>query len=193
MTPDFSLIVSGDDITGLIRRRLISLTVTDEAGIKSDALDVTLDDRDARIAVPSPGAVIAVSLGYKEVGLTPMGRYAADEVTLSGPPARLRFRGASADMGGALKSMKTRNFDEITLGDLVETMAGEHNLKSVVSDALGKIAYDHIAQVDESDMHLLTRLARNHDATVKAGALLLAERGLGPQYRRRGPAGDRRR
>ncbi len=181
MTPDFSLIVAGVDITGLIRRRLIKLSVTDEAGIKSDALDVTLDDRDARIAVPAPGVVITVALGYKETGLTPLGQYTADEVALSGPPASLGFRGASADMGGALKSMKTRNFDEITLGGLVETIAGEHTLKSAVSESLGKIAYEHIAQVDESDMHLLTRLAKPHDAiaTVKAGALLLAERGLG--------------
>ena len=181
MIPDFSLIVSGADITGLVRRRLIGLTVTDEAGIKSDALDVTLDDRDARIAVPSPGAVIAVSLGYKEVGLTPMGQYTADDVTLSGPPASLGFRGASADMGGSLKSMKTRNFDDMTLGGLARTIAGEHSLKAAVSETLRSIAYDHIAQVDESDMHLLTRLAKDHDAiaTVKAGALLLAERGLG--------------
>ena len=61
MTPLFCLSVAGVDITGVIASRLLTLTLTDEAGLKSDALDITLDDRDARIARPAPGAVISVS------------------------------------------------------------------------------------------------------------------------------------
>ena len=75
----------------------------------------------------------------------------------------------------------TRNWDGMTLGGLVTTIAAEHGLKTAISQGPGQIAYDHVAQVDESDMHLLTRLAETQDAiaTVKAGTLLLAERGLG--------------
>ena len=181
MTPIFSLTAAGADITGLIARRLIDLTLTDEAGIKSDSLDLTLDDRDARIALPSPGAAISVSLGYKETGLVFMGTYIADEVTLSGPPRTIAIRAQAADMGGRLKSMKTRNWDDVTLGRLVEAIAAEHGLKPAIAKTLAETAYEHIAQIDESDMNLLTRLAKPLDAiaAVKAQTLLLAERAAG--------------
>lgn len=46
MTPDFNLWVEGQMITGLIRNRLVSIRITDEAGITSDTVEVCLDDRD---------------------------------------------------------------------------------------------------------------------------------------------------
>ena len=39
MTPDFNLWVEGQMITGLIRNRLVSIRITDEAGITSDTVE----------------------------------------------------------------------------------------------------------------------------------------------------------
>ena len=57
-----------------------------------------------------------------------MGRYTADEVTLSGPPATLAIRAQAADMGGTQKSINSRNWDAITLASLVEAIAAESQL-----------------------------------------------------------------
>lgn len=56
MTPDFKVIAAGINITPQIRDRLLSLTIMDEAGLKSDSVEITLDDRDGLIELPIPGA-----------------------------------------------------------------------------------------------------------------------------------------
>ncbi len=79
MTPDFKVIAAGINITPQIRDRLLSLTVNDEAGLRSDQVEITLDDRDNAIELPSPGAPLAVFMGYKETFLVPMGVYTVDD------------------------------------------------------------------------------------------------------------------
>ncbi len=63
MTPDFNLWVEGQMITGLIRNRLVSIRITDEAGITSDTVETCLDDRDSLIEMPSSGSKLQVHLG----------------------------------------------------------------------------------------------------------------------------------
>lgn len=46
MTPSFTLRANDQDITAKIKDRLIRLSVTDEAGFKSDTLSIKLDNRD---------------------------------------------------------------------------------------------------------------------------------------------------
>ena len=46
MTPDFSISVEGVLITELIKSRLVSMHITDEAGVISDTAIIHLDDRD---------------------------------------------------------------------------------------------------------------------------------------------------
>ena len=68
MKPDFNIWAQGNLITGLIKQRLISLRITDEAGITSDSVEICLDDRDSLIEMPSSGSKLQVHLGYVETG-----------------------------------------------------------------------------------------------------------------------------
>ncbi len=95
MTPAFHIAVDGTDITAQIRYRLLWLRVTDEAGIQSDTVELTIDDRDGLIELPRTGANMSVSLGYEETGLFPMGAYTVDERELSGPADHSRERDAN--------------------------------------------------------------------------------------------------
>lgn len=47
-----SVVVNGADISALVNERLVSLEITDEAGIVADSFELTLDDRDFAIAIP---------------------------------------------------------------------------------------------------------------------------------------------
>ena len=181
MTPDFKIIAAGVNITTQIRDRLLSLTVTDEAGIKADMVEIVLDDRDGLIELPAPGAPLLVFLGYRETGLIPMGLFTSDEVTVSSPPATLTIRAKSADLGGSIKDQKTRSWDKITIGDIVATIAGEHGLTPKVAERFQPVMVEHIDQTDESDISFLDRLGREHDAlvSVKGGALLFMGKGEG--------------
>ena len=167
MTPDFSIIANSDDVTSVLRGRLLSLRVTDEAGTQSDTLELKLDDRDSRIAWPEKGAVLEVSMGYQQQGLRFLGSYIVDEVSHSGPPETMTIRAKAADMRASLKAPNTRQWEQQSLGQIVDVIAGEHNLQPRVSASLDRIVIPHVDQTEESDLHLLTRLARQYDAVAK--------------------------
>lgn len=181
MTPAFSVLAAGIDITGLIKDRLLSITVTDDAGEKSDAVEIMLDDRDCAVELPRPGAPLIVAMGYKESFLMPMGIYTSDEITLTGWPRTITLRGKAANLGGTIKEQKSRSWDKKTLKEIVTQIASEHDLQPKVAPPLQAIKYEHLDQTDESDIHFLNRLARDHDAmaTVKGSTLIMMARGKG--------------
>ena len=179
MKPAFRVFADSVEITDTVRERLVSLSVTDEAGRRSDTLEIRIDDRDGVVELPRKGAKLEVSLGYRETGLARMGLFVVDEVELSGPPDALVIRGKAADMEASLKEHRTRPWDDVTLGDMVAAIATEHGLEPRVGEFLAPIDIPHLDQTEESDLHLLTRLARQYDAVAKpaGGHLLFVPRG----------------
>ena len=180
MTPDFTIKVDGrEDATAAIRDRFLKLSVTDEAGEQSDSAEIRVDDRDHVVELPRKGSELEISLGWKDGKRTPTGRYVVDETGLEGPPDTLVIRARGADMRQPLKARKTRSWSDVSLGDLVAGIASEHGLRSRVGNALRSIRIPHLDQTEESDLHLLTRLARDYDAIAKpaSGVLLLVPRG----------------
>lgn len=180
MRPAFKIIAQGSDITALIADRLISLQITDKAGVESDRLTITIDDRDQRIELPRKGARIEVSLGYVGAPLIRMGRYVVDEIEVGGPLRYLTIRANAVDMTSGFRSPRERSWDGITLGDLVSTIAGEHDLIPAVASSLASRALGHIDQT-ESDMQLLQRVCADQGGTCKVadGRLVVARRASG--------------
>ena len=174
MTPVYQILADSQDITDKISDRLISLAITDEAGIKSDTVEIRLDDRDNALELPRTGAELDISIGYKETWLVKIGLYIVDEISFSGPIRTMVIRGKAANMPKAIKAPKTRPWDDMTIADLVSSIAGEHGLVSRVCEELAELALPHLDQTEESDLNLLTRLAKQFDAVAKpAGSFLL--------------------
>lgn len=181
MTPDFQIFADGVDVTGGLRDRLLRLTVTDEAGVDSDSVEIELDDRDNVLALPRTGAGLAVWMGYRETGLALMGLFTVDEVTVEGPPWQLGITGRSADLREDFKSQKTRHFEDTTLGEVFGKIAGDHGLAPAIDPALASRKIAYAAQTEESDIHFMTRLARRFDALAKPanGRLVVVRHGDG--------------
>lgn len=179
-TPAYKIVINDKDKTDLIADRFISLTLSDAGGFEADQLDLELDDHDGQLAMPSTKAVIEVWLGFKGEPLVPKGVYNVDEVEHAGPPDRIIVRARSADFRTSLIEQKTRAWDNVTLGDIINTISTDHDLDAAISDSLSSIAVAHIDQTDESDAHFLTRLAADYDAiaTVKSYSLLFLKKGL---------------
>ncbi|MFW5499577.1 MULTISPECIES: contractile injection system protein, VgrG/Pvc8 family [unclassified Maridesulfovibrio] len=179
MTPKYRIIADSVDITAKIADRLKRLTVTDEAGQTSDAVEIELDNRDGAISIPRTGAELEVYMGFAETGLTRMGLFTAGDITLSGPPDTLTIQAHAANMRISLKAPHTKSWDKKTISDIVSTIAANHGLIPVVASALGEIKTPHIDQTEESDLHFLTRLAADHDAVAKPieSRLLFVPRG----------------
>ncbi|WP_267382215.1 MULTISPECIES: contractile injection system protein, VgrG/Pvc8 family [unclassified Sphingomonas] len=174
------------DITAKVRPRLVSLTLSEKRGGEADQLDLVLDDTDGLLALPAIGAVLKLQLGWKQgsdvsTGLVDKGSFTVDEVQHAGPPDQVTIRARSADFTGALKVRREQSWHATTLGAIVNEIAGRQKLTPRCAATLAGIAIDGQHQSRESDMALLRRLGREHDAvaTIKGGALILAPIGTG--------------
>ena len=165
MKPAFMIVTSdGEDISMLLEDRLLSLEISDEAGIVSDSFRMVLDDRDNVIAMPASDVTLQIWLGYEENLLYDMGSYTVDEVELSDAPQTVTISGKSSNMVATLKSWKKRSWDKKlnpsgTLGGIIRTVALEHKLEAAIAKEFEDIKIDHLDQTYESDMNMLTRLA----------------------------------
>jgi len=182
--PDFRVTLDGTDLTDRIRPRLITLRLSERRGGDADQLEITLDDADGRLAMPREGATLSVQLGWSAgsgvtVGLVDKGKFTVDEVEHSGPPDQITIRARAADFTSAIATRREKSWHDTTLGAIFTEIAGRNRLTPRCAPALASIAIKAMAQTRESDIALLRRLGREHDAvaTVKGGALILSPTG----------------
>lgn len=179
MTPDFRIEANGDDATGKIRDRLLSLRVTEEDGEKADRLVLELDDRDSRLEWPEIEATLELWLGFKGRELTYIGRFQIEGFGGKGGPDTLSIKATAIDLKSPVRAPRTRAWEGKTLSEIVRTIAGEAGLEAVISPSIAGATWAYLAQTAESDLNLLTRIASTLDATAKAagGRLIVAKRG----------------
>ena len=178
-TPVYKITANDKDITATLQRRLLDLTVTDQRGMESDSLELSLDDTDAGIKWPKRGVELQVWLGYQGEPLHFHGKYVVDEASHSGPPDKVTIRAKAPDLLAGFKGSKTRSWDKVTLGAIVTQIANDNKLKPAISDALANTPIAHLDQTAESDLNLLTRVGKMYGAVAKAadGRLIFVEEG----------------
>lgn len=178
MQAEFEVVANGADITPLLRDRLISIQITDKSGLTSDSCDIRVDDRDGKVAIPPRGATLTVSLGWAGSGLSYLGTFLIDEVTLESSPMTLTIHGKGADMRQSAKSQHCEGYENTTLAAIVAKVAKRHGWQPVCQVTAAIARAD---QLNESDLNFITRMARGHGATatVKDGKLLVLPRGGG--------------
>ncbi|MGI3086009.1 phage late control D family protein [Yersinia pseudotuberculosis] len=177
--PDYSISVDGIDKTGGIKKRLMSLTLTDNRGFEADQLDIEFDDADGKVELPRRGAKIAVSLGWKGAALIDKGTFTVDEIEHSGAPDKLTIRARSADFRETLNIRRDQSYHKTTIGGIIKTVAERNKLTPTLNKAMSDLAVDHIDQTNESDGNFITRLAKQYGAiaAVKNGNLLFIRQG----------------
>ncbi|QLY61699.1 phage late control D family protein [Citrobacter freundii] len=180
-TPAFSIVIEGKNVTEVLDKRLMSLTLTDNRGFEADQLDLELDDTDGQIVLPRRGAVISLSLGWKGQPLFPKGSFTVDEIEHAGAPDILTIRARSADFRETLNTRREKSWHQTTVGDVVKDVAARHNLTMALGKDLSAKPLDHLDQTNESDASFLMKLARQYGAiaSVKDGNLLFIRQGQG--------------
>ncbi|MFK3649298.1 phage late control D family protein [Lysobacter enzymogenes] len=179
--PVWRVVLDGQDLTERVKPRLLELTLTESRGGEADQLDLIIHDHDGRMALPRRGVELSVAIGWEDAGLIEKGTFRVDEVEHSGAPDVITIRARSADLSHPMRTRRERSWHNVTLGDVVRNLAGEHGLQARVAPALSSVQIAHLDQTGESDVHLLTRLGQRYDAvaTVKAGSLLFLPIGSG--------------
>lgn len=180
MIPAFRLVVDGVDISAAARPRLSSLTLTEKRGDEADQLDITLTDHDGRLAIPRKGVRVSLALGFGEQ-LVEKGSFTVDEAEWGGPADVITIRARAAEFTGSISTRRDGSWRSTTLGAVVGAVAARNSLQARIAPDLAGIALPLVAQSRESDLALLRRLGRQHDAvaTIKDGRLVFARIGAG--------------
>lgn len=155
-------VIAGGGLNG----PLLSITVTDNEGKKSDSVELEIDNRE-HYPAPKKGAKMQVWLGYVETGIAYMGSYIVDETTKSGRPLKMTVSAKAAALTTEIKSPRSRSYHEKTVGQIVNEVAGRHGRSAIIHGELSAIKIGHIDQSAESDVNFLTRLARRVGANFK--------------------------
>jgi phage protein D len=183
MTPYFTVFNAGQnrDYSAI----LLELYLTDESKEKSDSVSFRLSDVGGVIALPKKGEMIQVSIGQDGQAVK-QGQYVVDDVDIEGPPDSITVSGSACPFQNAsswiaMQTRRTRSWDNITLGTLVQGIAAEHGLQAACDPALASIAITHLDQTRESNMNLLTRQARLYAGVFKPvnGTLAISAFGTG--------------
>ncbi len=182
--PFAKILVNGVDVTSNIMPLLIDLTIEDAAGFESDSITINLANPKGNIFVPQKGAMIAVMLGYKKSAMLDVGLYELGNIKLQGGAGghTMTLTGKAAFFSKkSIKSPKNKSYDEKTIKDIVEEVAGEAGMNAAVDQKLGAIKIKHIDQSNESGMNFLSRLAKDYDAIFKVAQqkIIFAQRGMG--------------
>lgn len=182
MKPRVEVTVDGVPMAGHFYDRLISLTVTDEEGLKSDKVDIELDDGpDNFLAIPRKGSMITVKMGYGD-SLISKGTFTVDKIDLACLPYKMSISGKAADLrSGKLKERQERGWDDAKLGDIISQVASESGLTPAIDKDLAEYVYPWIGQQDESNIHFVRRLAERHNGlfAIKQNRLLFTRLGSG--------------
>ena len=148
--------------------RLASLRLTLSLDSTSDYLEAVFDDGDHQLAIPRAGGELDAWLGYGE-DLRLMGRFRYADVDIQIVPAQIVLRASAADFGAdaPIRAPRTTEWEEpLNLAALVSRVAQRHGYQARVADALAAADVGRIDQQEESDLALLQRVARDHDAAV---------------------------
>lgn len=158
LTPDFKIEVNGKDVTANVKKHLVSLSLKDESGDATDELTLNFDNLFKR---PAYEDKIKIWLGYKETGLYYCGAFLVQ--TTEKNQNALRVRATSTNFTTEIKKKRNKSYENISLYDLVKKIADRNSLKYKCD--FNDVFFKHLSQTDESDLHLLNRIAKMYNAT----------------------------
>lgn len=179
LTPAAELTINGRFFGTQTIARITRIQLTDKRGFEADELSVDLDDHDGSIAIPTPGDLLTLALGYTETGIVEKGEYLFSDFSCSGAPDTMNITARSANLAETLAQQKERSWHSKTLAAIVEAIAGEHGYTPKIAEQYKQETIKHIDQTNESDAAFLSRLAEQYGAiaTVKQNHLLFIPEG----------------
>ncbi|WP_321392865.1 phage late control D family protein [Emcibacter sp.] len=181
MKPLVEITIKGKKITDNLMARFDSLQLVDDTSNKADSLTITLTDQKPAITLPKQGENMTVRIGYQGANKYLRGEYTLDEIELAGPPAQMVLIAKAADVRKSMKQKRDFSWKNVSLGDIVSTIAERYSLTPKTGADYASIQFAQLTQDKESDLAFLQRLAKEYDALAqpKNGYLLFVKRGTG--------------
>lgn len=181
--PYFTISADGVDISGRLRGAGVTMTITDNEGLKSDTLQIVIDDVNGSVAAPRTGAVLNPIGGY-EGRMRDFGLFIVDGVTYTGWPQQISISAKAVAAKSLAKQRDPKAYPKekyATYGDIFAEVAGRVGLSLKISAELKDIKVEYEAQSEESALEFLTRIGEDLGASisVKANNLIAVIKGQG--------------
>lgn len=165
----------GQDLTERIAPVLISLKVNDRAGNKSDEITLSLkDDPPVELPIFSKALTIYMRRG---VGMVRIGSYFASSINPAGNPDTIEITARSVHFGGPeseggeapalADEARTNVYEATTLGQIAKDAAGRLGVSDAVDPTAASHPIDYAEQEGESDISLISRLAKEAGVMAK--------------------------
>jgi uncharacterized protein len=163
---------------------LKSIKLVDEIEGAADKLRIQIADPcDSFVPVPPIGGKLRIKLGYKGSNLKRYGDFTVEDAEYIGAPNTYELTCTSIDYSSNLYIKRTAYYEDLTVEGLalLITLREEYanlNLKYDVRLEASGILHEHIAQTNESDLHLLKRMAEKEgaDFTIKNNTFTIIDR-----------------
>lgn len=175
----WSVVIDGQDLTNAWAPTLIDISVTDKAGEASDSCDLSIDDTDGKVRMPSKRMPIVVTLEGARVF-----RGFVEKVESSGSRSGgrlLKVKAKGFDTGGKAKEPQAFHLDDTDLAGYLQKLADGAGLGITVDPDLGALQQDYWAADGESFIAIGERLARKFGGTfkIRGDQAIFAKRGSG--------------
>ncbi len=164
---EYHIVIGGVDVSSRFNPYLLRLSVSDRDGAASASATIELDDQDGAVALPRAGTRIIIGLGRAPdlfEGVIDSVRWVVDR----GGGSRLAVTARGMDPRGAIVAPVERHFDDMTLGEVMQSVAELGGLSGVsVHPSLGSIRRPYWVLDTESPLAFGRRIAREVGATFK--------------------------
>ncbi len=171
MTPIFKVEANGTDVTAQLQNDLSYISFSDEDGNQSDEITLKVAGNFAR---PKYHDEIKLWLGYEKVGLFYCGVFKVQSTERD--KYSLSICATGADFSSALKQKRDTSYEKVSLKDVARIVANRHELK--LKSDFEDMLMPHLSQTNESDLHMMKRLAKDYNAlfSIKNGTLVFLKR-----------------
>lgn len=171
MTPIFKIVVNGKDITTQLQKNTASINFSDEDGNQSDEITIKAAGDFAR---PKYEDETKLWLGYAESGLFYCGLFRVQNTTKD--KYSISINASGANFSAALKQKRDVSYEKVSLKDVAQIVADRHALK--LKSDFDDMFVQHLSQTNESDLHMMKRLANDYNAifSIKNGTLVFLKR-----------------
>jgi hypothetical protein len=169
-TPEFKIEANGSDVTALLQKNLLSLSLRDNDGEEADELELKVIGAFKR---PKLKDRVRVWLGY-DGELEFFGEYEVQNTERENNNL-LTISATGVSFSSNIKVRQSHTYNNKTLKEIAGIIA-KRNLLKLKSDAY--IQIDHIVQHHESDIAFLDRLAKRYNLifNIKNNTLVLKKR-----------------
>lgn len=160
--PTYRITYDGTDITEDVSQHLKKLQYDDFVESASDDLALTFEDKGGLWKgswYPETGAQVIVEIGYEDE-MVEAGEFDIDQLEATGPPDEFILRALATGIGEATRTRNSRAYENHTLRDIAEEIAGAHGL--TVQGQIDDLVIERVTQNRQTDLAFLANLASEY-------------------------------